>query len=246
MRYIHSFLIIFTVVILLNSCGGGNTSKARKIETFVAAKEIVPGSWISTDRVNSNISVYNLLLFSKDGSLKFAQGTSPESALKLANESKAGKWSVDESSDLLPNLKNDQRFLIDFELEGFGSEILRVEIYPDKYLMGRIANNNDAIRESVGLFAIGAKYFINNKMENQYLIYENWRAEKKVVVHKATCGDAKEGHERIKDAWRILNHSPNDRWFGYFSSFNEAVAFASLFPNRQLKYCGHCLKTEKK
>ena len=37
-------------------------------------------------------------------------------------------------------------------------------------------------------------------------------------------------------------HQPNDRWHGCFKSLNEAIAFGSLLPNRQLKLCGVCLK----
>lgn len=82
-------------------------------------------------------------------------------------------------------------------------------------------------------------------MENNYLVYENWRAENKAVVHKASCGHAIDGNYRIENAWLIANHAPNDRWFGYFNSLSEAIAFASLLPNRDLKLCGHCLRNEK-
>ncbi|MBN8836374.1 MAG: hypothetical protein J0I09_03895 [Sphingobacteriia bacterium] len=78
-----------------------------------------------------------------------------------------------------------------------------------------------------------------------YLVYENWRAERKAVVHKSTCGHANEGHQRIEEQWLINHPSPNDRWFGYFENLESAVAFASLLPNRQLKMCGHCLQIEK-
>ncbi len=77
-------------------------------------------------------------------------------------------------------------------------------------------------------------------MDSNYLVYENWRAEKKAVVHKGTCGHAKDGHAKILE----LNFL-NDRWFGYFSSANSAIAFASLLPNRQLKLCGKCMLVEK-
>jgi len=75
---------------------------------------------------------------------------------------------------------------------------------------------------------------------NKFLVYENWQATDKAVVHKSDCSYAQEGNIRLKDYC-----APNDRWFGYFYSINEAIAFASLLPNRQLKLCGHCLKMEK-
>ena len=81
--------------------------------------------------------------------------------------------------------------------------------------------------------------------KNSFLVYENWRAENKAVVHKSICGHSNEGHERHTNQWLINNHSPNDRWFGYFRTIEEAIAFASLLPNRQLKLCGHCLNAER-
>lgn len=77
-------------------------------------------------------------------------------------------------------------------------------------------------------------------MEIKYLVYENWQAELKAVVHKSNCGHANEGNVRLEDY-----NAPNDRWFGYFSNLSEAMAFASLLPNRQLKLCSHCLREEK-
>ncbi len=75
---------------------------------------------------------------------------------------------------------------------------------------------------------------------DKYLVYENWRAENKAVVHKNNCGHAKEGNNRLEDYL-----APNDRWFGYFNNLESAIAFASLLPNRQMKLCGTCLANEK-
>lgn len=82
-------------------------------------------------------------------------------------------------------------------------------------------------------------------MKGKFLVYENWRADKKAVVHKSECGHANEGHNKITRQWLRENHSPNDRWFGYFSTLNEAIAFATLIPDRNLKFCGDCLRNEK-
>ena len=89
------------------------------------------------------------------------------------------------------------------------------------------------------------KIVANKIIMEKYLVYENWQAQHKAVVHKSSCGNANNGHERIQDSWLHNNNAPNDRWFGYFSTYNEALAFASLLPNRQLKICSTCLHNEK-
>jgi len=70
----------------------------------------------------------------------------------------------------------------------------------------------------------------------EYLVYENWRAENKAVVHKSNCGHAKAGNERLQDYT-----ASNDRWFGYFPTLESAIVFASLLPNREMKLCKVCL-----
>jgi hypothetical protein len=86
-------------------------------------------------------------------------------------------------------------------------------------------------------------------MEEKYVVYENWRVRsKKAMVHKSSCKQAnKDGKlgQKVEDNSLFKQNSPNDRWFGYFESFDSATAFAALLPNRQLKYCGHCLRREK-
>ncbi|WP_035648461.1 hypothetical protein [Flavobacterium sp. ASV13] len=71
---------------------------------------------------------------------------------------------------------------------------------------------------------------------DKYLVYENWRAENKAVVHKSDCGHAKDGNERLQDLT-----APNDRWFGHFNSLESAIVFASLLPRREMKLCKTCL-----
>lgn len=78
-------------------------------------------------------------------------------------------------------------------------------------------------------------------MEGKFIVYENWRAEHKAVVHRDSCGHANEAHIKISDNWLINNHSPNGRWFGYFFSLKEALAFSILLPNRKIKLCKTCL-----
>ncbi|WP_297982865.1 hypothetical protein [uncultured Chryseobacterium sp.] len=82
-------------------------------------------------------------------------------------------------------------------------------------------------------------------MSDKFLVYENWRADDKAVVHKETCGHAIDGNTRIENKWLSNNPATNDRWFGYFNTFEEAVAFAALLPKRQLRICSHCLKMQK-
>lgn len=159
---IYGFVLVTSII--TTSCNSGNSSgkikEPFKIETYASAKEIIPGQWISSETIYGNYTQYNILLFKNDGLLKFGQGGSKEQALKLANESVlVGKWSVNENPNLLTNLINDQRFLINFELDGYGSEILRVEIHPKQHRMGRIANENDAFSSDAGIFTFGGKIF---------------------------------------------------------------------------------------
>lgn len=86
---------------------------------------------------------------------------------------------------------------------------------------------------------------MENNKKNRFLVYENWRAKDKAVVHKSECKKADKGHIKITKSFLTNNHSPNDRWFGYFETLGEAVAFASLLPDRQMKLCSKCLKNEK-
>lgn len=82
-------------------------------------------------------------------------------------------------------------------------------------------------------------------MENglfAYLVYENWPNNNRATIHRNDCGHIGDGLERVQ-----LNNNTgqNDRWFGPFQSLNEAVAFAALLPNRQMRFCSFCLQEEK-
>lgn len=83
---------------------------------------------------------------------------------------------------------------------------------------------------------------MSNQKQN-FVIYENWTAKLKAVVHKSSCRHV--AHDRILEQWLRTNQAPNDRWFGYFNTLKEAWAFASLLPNRSHQLCGHCLVQEK-
>jgi hypothetical protein len=72
-----------------------------------------------------------------------------------------------------------------------------------------------------------------------YLVYENWQAEKKAVVHKSSCSFLKDGLERLQHYT-----GPNDRWFGHFNSLTDAITFAGLLPNRQMRLCKRCIEIQ--
>lgn len=77
-------------------------------------------------------------------------------------------------------------------------------------------------------------------MDERFLVYENWRAVYRATVHMSECKHARNTHNKISDQWLRNNKAINGRWFGYFSSIKEAVAFATLLPNRKLKICDCC------
>lgn len=84
---------------------------------------------------------------------------------------------------------------------------------------------------------------MSNK-NKEFLVYENWTADQKAVVHKSSCGHA--NHDRISEQWLRKNHARNDRWYGYFLTLKDATDFASLLPNRAPLLCQHCLKKENR
>lgn len=157
-----SFSILIFALTFLIGCrnvGSNEKQETSRIETYASAREIVPGIWVATEKLFGSHNQYDLLIFKKDGSLQFAQGASLEQALRLAKETTPGQWSINEDPNLLNNLKTDQRFLIEFTMESIGSEILRVEIDPVQHRMGRLANEDDALRENLGLYSFGGKIF---------------------------------------------------------------------------------------
>ena len=86
-------------------------------------------------------------------------------------------------------------------------------------------------------------------MEEKFVVYENYRVRpQKAVVHNSNCSCANREQSidlKIDDNFLFNMHEPNDRWYGYFKSINENMAFGSLLPNRQFKLCGVCLKKIK-
>lgn len=78
------------------------------------------------------------------------------------------------------------------------------------------------------------------KENETFMVYENWRAEKKAVVHKSTCGHVRTGHDRLND-----DTAPNDKWYGYFDSEEKAIEFALSLPDRDLRLCKRCITLSK-
>lgn len=157
-----------TLVIVINLLGCVNVNESKKdqnaenvYQTFNDAKQIITGNWISTESILSDIIQYDILIFNPNQSVKFAQGSSENQALRLAKESTLkGEWHVIENSENLISLNSEQRFLIQIDIEGVGVEILRVEIdNANNHRMGRVKNSKDEYRDNVGLYSFGGKIF---------------------------------------------------------------------------------------
>ena len=66
-------------------------------------------------------------------------------------------------------------------------------------------------------------------------VYENWRAEKKVVIHIATCSVCNHGK-----GIHVGASNSNGKWHGPFDTFGDAVLFAKGCQDRTLKFCKIC------
>lgn len=70
-----------------------------------------------------------------------------------------------------------------------------------------------------------------------YYIYENWVAEKKAKIHKASCGFCNNG----SGAHKNIHGDRNGKWYGPFSSYPKAHEFAVNLKDRKVSNCGSCL-----
>ena len=70
-----------------------------------------------------------------------------------------------------------------------------------------------------------------------YYIYENWVADKKAKIHKATCAYCNNGNGRHEE----IHGDKNGRWHGPFSSYNKAKKAALELEDRKISNCGHCV-----
>lgn len=71
-----------------------------------------------------------------------------------------------------------------------------------------------------------------------YYIYENWRAEKKAVIHKGTCKFCNEG----KGTGKTILGESNGKWHGPYLNFEEAWEKANLLKDRDVRKCSFCIK----
>jgi len=151
-------LIIFIIVIAfigyLTEYGENNSLKS--IDNFSDARDIVPGAWLSSEKLWDNNYTYTLLNFENDGTFLFAQSSDLNFKTK---GSLKGNWTINDNPQFLDDLITSKRFLINLSLESYGDEILRVELNDIQHRMGRIRDSNDDLRESSGLFTFGGKIF---------------------------------------------------------------------------------------
>ena len=71
-----------------------------------------------------------------------------------------------------------------------------------------------------------------------YYIYENWRAEKKAVIHSESCRFYKNG----KGTGKTTLGESNGKWHGPYSQFEEAWEKANLLDDRDVRKCSFCIK----
>lgn len=152
-------LFILPVVLILNfietKYGEKNTLN-YSIDNFNDARKIVPGAWLSTQKLWDNNYTYTLLNFNNDGTFLFVQSGD------LHFKSKSGLkgiWKINDNPQFLDELITSKRFLINLSLDSYGDEILRVELNEIEHRMGRIRDSNDDLRENSGLFTFGGLIF---------------------------------------------------------------------------------------
>ena len=71
-----------------------------------------------------------------------------------------------------------------------------------------------------------------------YYIYENWRAEKKAVIHKGICKFCNEG----KGTGKTTLGDSNGKWHGSYLKFEDAWEKANSLENREVRKCSFCIK----
>ena len=157
MRILHILLIS-----ILFSCGDSNSeaSKQEKIETFAAAKNLVPGLWIASENIGQGIYLYYALEFKENGILYFSQGADLAQAKELLSKYQIkGNWELADDPQYLRMLIDEKKFIVLFDLESIGVDGLRIEIRPNELIMGRNSDIDDKTREQMGLFSFGGKIF---------------------------------------------------------------------------------------
>jgi hypothetical protein len=151
-------LFILPVVLILSFIENkyGENNSLKSIDNFSDARDIVPGAWLSSEKLWDNNYTYTLLNFDNDGTFLFAQSSDLNFKTK---GSLKGNWTINDNPQFLDDLITSKRFLINLSLESYGDEILRVELNDIQHRMGRIRDSNDDLRESSGLFTFGGMIF---------------------------------------------------------------------------------------
>lgn len=73
-----------------------------------------------------------------------------------------------------------------------------------------------------------------------YYIYENWRAEKKAVIHNGSCGMCNNGK-----GIHLSASNQNGKWHGPFGTFDSAIVVANGLQDRKTKFCKLCIGDNK-
>lgn len=154
-------LYILLVLILFSSCNlNSEGDKQEKIETFVAAKKLVPGLWVASENLGQGFYEYSVLEFKENGILHFSRGADLAQAKDLLRTSQMnGNWKLADDPEFLSMLINEKKFVVLFDLESFGVDGLRVEIRPNGLIMGRNSELDDKTKENMGLYTFGGKIF---------------------------------------------------------------------------------------
>ncbi len=69
-----------------------------------------------------------------------------------------------------------------------------------------------------------------------FYISENWRAEKKAVIHRGECGHCNNG----EGTGRNIRGNENCKWHGPFGSYEEVREFAESLKDREVRDCKKC------
>lgn len=158
----NSRLLYILFISILFSCDNTNpvNIKQDKIETFAAAKKLVPGLWVASENIGQGYYIFYALEFKENNILYFSTGADLEQAKEFLNTSPVkGNWKIADDPDLLNNLIDENKFVIIFDLESNGVHGLRVEIRPNELIMGQNADIDDKTREDLGLITFGGKIF---------------------------------------------------------------------------------------
>lgn len=72
----------------------------------------------------------------------------------------------------------------------------------------------------------------------EFYIYENWVASDKAVIHYGKCAFCNHG----KGTGCGTLGDKNGRWWGPFTTSDEAFKKAGTLNRKEIAYCQHCFK----